>query len=196
MRKHLLALGFASCAWFTSAANAAITIDINQQASDVVATAIGSIDLNGLLKQGQYGNLNQVYATIADVDVGRAGFITQYVGFDGPSNFGSGAQKIANFYDGDRFALVGAFNSVYVSDAYLSGSPINGTAIFNNQTLETLGLTPGVYTYSSAFDTVTVNIGGAVPEPATWAMMLLGFGAIGWQVRRRRSRNLAFAQSA
>jgi len=26
-----------------------------------------------------------------------------------------------------------------------------------------------------------------VPEPATWAMMLLGFGAVGFQVRRRRS---------
>ena len=27
----------------------------------------------------------------------------------------------------------------------------------------------------------------AVPEPATWAMMLLGFGAIGFGMRRRRS---------
>ena len=26
-----------------------------------------------------------------------------------------------------------------------------------------------------------------VPEPATWAMMLLGFGAVGFQMRRRRS---------
>ena len=25
-----------------------------------------------------------------------------------------------------------------------------------------------------------------VPEPSTWAMMLLGFGGIGWQLRRRR----------
>ena len=28
---------------------------------------------------------------------------------------------------------------------------------------------------------------GAVPEPATWAMMLIGFGAIGLQMRRRKS---------
>ncbi|HEX8838885.1 MAG TPA: PEPxxWA-CTERM sorting domain-containing protein, partial [Sphingomicrobium sp.] len=26
----------------------------------------------------------------------------------------------------------------------------------------------------------------AVPEPATWAMMLLGFGAIGVSMRRRK----------
>jgi len=29
-------------------------------------------------------------------------------------------------------------------------------------------------------------LGTAVPEPSTWAMMLLGFGAVGYSVRRRR----------
>jgi hypothetical protein len=32
---------------------------------------------------------------------------------------------------------------------------------------------------------------GAVPEPATWAMMLLGFGAVGIASRRRRTQLLA-----
>lgn len=32
---------------------------------------------------------------------------------------------------------------------------------------------------------------GAVPEPATWAMMLLGFGGIGMTIRRRRKATLA-----
>lgn len=32
------------------------------------------------------------------------------------------------------------------------------------------------------------TIGGAVPEPATWAMMLLGFGAMGSTIRRRRQK--------
>lgn len=35
---------------------------------------------------------------------------------------------------------------------------------------------------------------GAVPEPGTWAMMLLGFGAIGFSMRRRRT--LAVAKAA
>ena len=34
--------------------------------------------------------------------------------------------------------------------------------------------------------TLRINFLSAVPEPATWAMMLLGFGAVGFQLRRRR----------
>jgi choice-of-anchor C domain-containing protein len=47
--------------------------------------------------------------------------------------------------------------------------------------------------YGPALD--NVSLAAAVPEPATWAMMLLGFGAIGLGMRRRRS-TLALAQAA
>lgn len=36
-------------------------------------------------------------------------------------------------------------------------------------------------------------VSGAVPEPATWAMMLLGFGGIGIALRRKRTPALAAA---
>ena len=35
-------------------------------------------------------------------------------------------------------------------------------------------------------DNFTVGSAGAVPEPATWAMMILGFGGVGATLRRRR----------
>jgi hypothetical protein len=35
------------------------------------------------------------------------------------------------------------------------------------------------------------GVGGAVPEPATWAVMLMGFGALGASLRARRARVLA-----
>ena len=38
---------------------------------------------------------------------------------------------------------------------------------------------------------LTFTPAAAVPEPATWAMMLLGFAGIGWQFRRRRNATLA-----
>lgn len=39
--------------------------------------------------------------------------------------------------------------------------------------------------YGPALD--NVSLAAAVPEPATWAMMLLGLGAIGFGMRRRKS---------
>jgi hypothetical protein len=42
-------------------------------------------------------------------------------------------------------------------------------------------------------DQFTISTGGAVPEPATWALMLLGFGAIGLTLRRRGAGSLAQA---
>lgn len=43
-----------------------------------------------------------------------------------------------------------------------------------------------------AFDNITLNDAAAIPEPATWAMMLAGFGLAGSAIRRRRLR-LTFA---
>ena len=37
----------------------------------------------------------------------------------------------------------------------------------------------------------SITIRPAVPEPATWAMMLIGFGAVGFAMRRRRTPVLA-----
>jgi len=73
-----------------------------------------------------------------------------------------------------------------------SGSPASATSHFSNSFEVPIG--------SDAFvlpEGVTANAGAwlvnnrrvvstaAVPEPATWAMMLLGFGAVGYLMRRR-----------
>jgi len=47
--------------------------------------------------------------------------------------------------------------------------------------------TGGSGSYSGNFN---ITNSGGVPEPATWAMMLLGFGGIGFSVRRRRLATL------
>ena len=48
--------------------------------------------------------------------------------------------------------------------------------------------TPDIFNldYRTTFRSATdVTIGGAVPEPATWAMMIAGFGMVGAGMRRR-----------
>jgi hypothetical protein len=62
----------------------------------------------------------------------------------------------------------------------------------NLNTLTVSGLSRGQGHYGGDL-TFTPNT--AVPEPATWAMMLLGFGGIGWQLRRKRT-STALAQFA
>jgi len=47
----------------------------------------------------------------------------------------------------------------------------------------------GVQTFTGA----KVDIGGAVPEPASWAMMLGGFGLVGGAMRSRRRQAVSFA---
>lgn len=43
--------------------------------------------------------------------------------------------------------------------------------------------------YQSLFDNAQLDA-SAVPEPATWLMMIVGFGAVGASVRRRRSQSV------
>ena len=52
--------------------------------------------------------------------------------------------------------------------------------------------TQSEYAYASFDGAGTVQIGG-VPEPATWAVMLLGFGGVGASIRNQRRKQAAVA---
>ncbi len=44
-----------------------------------------------------------------------------------------------------------------------------------------------------SMDSLTISAGGGVPEPATWAMMLVGFGGLGAAMRLSRRKQAAVA---
>ncbi len=82
--------------------------------------------------------------------------------------------------------------SVFSGSTLLSSFAITGTSgnVNASRTISGSGITklsftsanPGYFTISTLRFTQS---SGAVPEPATWAMMLIGFGAAGYAMRRR-----------
>ena len=73
---------------------------------------------------------------------------------------------------------------------YLLGNTSNAARGFDpTPTSLTLSLnSTGVSAFSSSETLAIPPAGmGAVPEPATWAMFILGFGAIGYAVRKRKA---------
>jgi len=76
-------------------------------------------------------------------------------------------------------------------DLYAPGSFVSGLSVGNGSgsgagfdaNVDNLALTTNAF---GALNTSRYNFAAAVPEPATWAMMLLGFGGIGGVMRRQR----------
>ena len=113
--------------------------------------------------------------TISDTDV-YGGVIS------GPATFGTGARTAASSGAGDALVLNAFTEFLFVPRDYVSGASLSGSATFANATLASLGIAPGAYVYSwgsgANADTFTIDIAPTVPEPSTWALMLVGFGSL------------------
>lgn len=202
MRKSLsLALSLIGLS-VSAPAYAAYLIDIQQVGSDVVASGSGSLNLaafslwnsNGGFTPAQLNPNQYLVLGGSTHDAYNSGSIV------GPSSFGSNTFHLADSYSGSvlAFFVVGAFR---VPAGYVFGSDLGtSTATYNNHTLASLGLATGTYLWTwgqgATADSLTIQVNSAVPEPATWAMMLLGFGLIGGAMRYRRRQqpkvNFAF----
>lgn len=78
--------------------------------------------------------------------------------------------------------------SIILNEQILSANGITTNAInigFTNFPIGT-GIQNGNIILAQTQASATAGMGGAVPEPGTWAMMLLGFGGMGVALRRRR----------
>jgi len=103
-----------------------------------------------------------------------------------------------------EISLSGVPSSLVFTSVTLSGTLDSGNP-FTTVTINPLvpGVNSFLYMTQAMAGVYTLSINGqapdgggfggavaisAVPEPATWAMLLLGFGAIGFQIRRRRQQ--------
>jgi hypothetical protein len=199
-------LGFAALGGQAQAITAGAVIDITQVGANVVATGSGVIDLSGLtlFESGPLPANGIIWPAVGEVIVGAAASIDDYTGASGPASMGSGVETVGSTASGDQFGVGSPFGSppgvlIFVPEGYVSGTSLLGSATFDGTTLAALGLTPGTYAYtwspspSAADGSLTVVVSsGTVPEPSTWAMMLLGFVGLGF-VGYRASRRTAVA---
>ncbi|KQT31991.1 hypothetical protein ASG29_09005 [Sphingomonas sp. Leaf412] len=92
----------------------------------------------------------------------------------------------------DLGVLLGTVVGSYDRDESLGGSI---TSTFSGARYYILSSGSGDANPNSLFwDVASYSLaGGGVPEPATWALMILGFGAVGGAMRRRSGRAAAVA---
>jgi hypothetical protein len=169
-----------------TSAQAGFVVDLTQQGSNVVATGSGAIDLTGLGLLNSFSGVGLLNPSQRSTIIG-SGVEDDYFGaITGPANFGSGGLTIASSNTGDPVDISSPF--LGVPHGYVSDSPLSDTSTYLSQTFSSLGVTPGTYEWtwgSGANQNFTLEIGAAVPEASTWAMMTLGFAGLGFAGYRK-----------
>ena len=188
-------VAFLALTAISGGADAAIVINIFDVGSDVVASTSGPADLTDLtaIDTALLFAPGEVTPSKGSVTAGNPGQTLFFKGADGPESFGTGGKTEASVGNGD-FVGVFAVNPFAVSPVillpqkYASGSALKGSSVFEGQSLESLGLTVGEYTFTWGVgehaDSLTIKVGD-VPEPSTWAMLLLGFAGLGFAGYRK-----------
>jgi len=179
----------------------AYTITINQVGSDVVATGSGAFNLTGLTFQTNFFSAPpQIQANFSLLITGPGGAnqsLSQYAGFIGPTNFGSGDLIFADTGSGDGVGITGNGSNPILTlpQGYVSGTALSSSATWNNVTLADLGVTPGIYGWAwgtglkdQNFD-LEIGLGvPAVPDSGSTASLpgcaLLGLAVLGRKLSR------------
>jgi hypothetical protein len=175
-------------------AHAAYIETLTQEASDVVATGSGTLDLAGLSLLGSGGTTRAlINPSSAFLFTGPASFATvaEYTGFTGPPTFGNGGFTLASSGSGDLVGIDGSLNQLIVPAGYVSDNALSDTSTYDNTTFSMLGVTPGTYTWTwgsgANADSFTLDIGvAAVPEPSSIALLVLPLGLVMWLAARHR----------
>lgn len=185
----------ATVAFTASSAGAAVNIAITQVGDDVVLTGSGTFDLTDLTHVNQDSvsfSATGVFPAGGQIVVTRAGkgIVYAYTMSGTATSFGTGPAAFSSPEYGTTLGLFAADKLFYISNTYVSNSQIVSKSTIIGSDFTKLGLTSGVYTFLSGNNTITVTIGNnavaAVPEMQTWATVMIGFGAIGFGLRRRK----------
>jgi len=163
----------------------AYSVTLEQVGSNVVANGSGPINLTGLTFQGSVStNGVGVLPLFGIIFTGPTGSVnvSQYAGFTGPTNFGSGGPLNANTGSGDFVGMRGGLGNLFVPQGYVSGAALSDSMTYTGQTFSTLGVTPGTYVWTwgtGANQNFTLQIPTAVVPDSGSTIGLLFLSLIG-----------------
>jgi hypothetical protein len=193
MRKLVLGLMGATALTVTSAANATLLVTTPTSVTVSGPSTTDSINYSfGYSDSGTDSPFTETVTWLNDV-AGLYGVTLSTVATtaNGPTDVDISAAFVTGTGIATPLDLIAnPFNTDLIENYALAGVQL-GAGTYTLTVQGTRGLS-GSFGGNVSFE---AHQPGDVPEPATWAMMLLGFGAIGWQLRRRRS-SLALAQAA
>lgn len=190
----LCAASLAALLAFPDTGKAAMTLNVGQSGSNVLAIGSGTVNTAGLSFLSSANNSDGVQPGSGFFIIGGTAN-SAYTGISGPASFGpSNTFTPASSVSGDTFGLFANLSPprFILPQNYVSNSPILAQATFNNQTISSLGLATGTYVYSwgsgPTADSLTINIPGVVPEPTSLSLLAAGAGTMLLLLRRRWQR--------
>lgn len=187
------------CVCLATFAQASAQFTLAQQGNDVVLQGSGTLNLTDLTQTsslaGATGPIDPQQGNFATGAAPGSVVIVHLYGAEGevngPSSFGLGGLTLTNIGTGDRFGILSNSanfaTTVVVPGDYQSFAFLAGTTTFEDQTIGSLGVNPGVYTWQwgegQNADHISLTV---IPEPSLAGAIILGFAMIG---RRNRYRN-------
>ena len=178
--------------------DAAVAMTMREVGGDVVLTASGTLNVDALMPssviaaEGGFINPRFLSGSVrVGADSPNAYFIDGYFGgITGGGPFGNGGATAADFGTGDLFdaSNTGMFDDpdlppkLLVPEGYVSGDFFSGTATWQDATFDSLGVTPGTYTWSWGSGATADSLTLVIPEP-TAGCLIAGAGVL--LLRRR-----------
>lgn len=72
-------------------------------------------------------------------------------------------------------------------DLSASFGPVTGSGVFALHQFVNVPTSGGLLTFTSSGDVRFAGVVGRIPEPGTWALLIAGFGLVGFAARRRQT---------
>jgi hypothetical protein len=190
-----------------SAADAGMILRLEEVGGDVVVRGSGTINLSGLSLKASPDDYTNIFTSIqlyaGPANIGD-GVVDQWSGMTGPSTIGTDDSVVipADAGTGDLFGVVSDDRSdpggtrlplLVLPRSYVSGTALNGTTQFVDQSFAKMGISPGTLTWTlPSADTVTITTDAEpVPAPLGVASAAAVFSTI-----RRLKQNTRILQLA